>query len=175
MTRLTAVERFWAKVDRRGPYECWPWLGSISAAGYGPFRTNGYHLAHRFAYGLLVGPIPEGYQVDHDCHNKAAAVGLCTGGSSCLHRRCCNPAHLEAVTGRTNTLRSLAPSALNAVKTHCPNGHPYDDVNTYRDRKGRRCRACARALDLTRRRPWTAQRREIQRAYRARLAMAASR
>ena len=56
------VERFWSKVDKRGPDDCWPWLGTLEPTGYGQFFTNGtprLAKAHRFAYELVVGPIPE--------------------------------------------------------------------------------------------------------------------
>jgi hypothetical protein len=68
-----------------------------------------------------------GLQVDHLCKNRA----------------CVNLAHLEAVTGQENNQRSGSPSALNAVKTHCVNGHEYTEANTYRDKIGRRsCQIC---------------------------------
>lgn len=57
--RLTLVERFWAKVDRRRPDECWHWLATGSRNGYGQFDGN---MAHRLAYELEVGPIPEAPQ-----------------------------------------------------------------------------------------------------------------
>lgn len=54
---------------------------------------------HRFMYERFVGPIPDGYVVDHLCHN---ADQSCAGGSTCAHRRCANPDHLGAVTQRGN-------------------------------------------------------------------------
>jgi len=136
--------RFWAKVDKNGPGGCWLWTGTTTR-GYGLFRigsrTDGTSRkvgAHRFAYELLVGPIPDGLQLDHLCHNRDAS---CPGGWGCPHRRCVNPAHLEPVTSRVNTLRGKT----NGAKARCPKGHPYDEVNTYVDKQGRRhCRPCER-------------------------------
>lgn len=139
-------ERFWSKVDKRGSDECWPWIASIDPYGYGAFatgRAHGYYgTAHRTAYALLIGPIPEGLTIDHTCHNESS----CIGGVSCVHRRCCNPNHLEAVPRRVNVLRGKGSAAINANKTHCPQGHPYDAANTKRPPSGgRRCRICDQA------------------------------
>ena len=81
-----AVARFWSKVDRSGgPETCWPWRASGNGRGYGHFsigRTPGtMAYAHRVAWVLSYGPIPEGLEV---CHN-------CPGGDN---PRCVNPAHL---------------------------------------------------------------------------------
>jgi hypothetical protein len=121
-------QTFWERVSRGDPDGCWPWLGWKDGEGYGTFWIDGrYHRAHRFAYELLVGPIPEGLQPDHLCRNHA----------------CCNPTHLEPVTQRENILRGFSPTAINARKTHCAKGHPYDDKNTRIDKHGwRSCRIC---------------------------------
>lgn len=109
---------------------CVVWTASVDRHGYGRIYFGGVNRApHRVAYELERGPIPDGAQVDHLCKNPL----------------CCNPDHLEAVTPRENTLRSSSLSAVNARKTHCNKGHPFDEANTYR-RGGRRCcRACNRA------------------------------
>lgn len=126
---MKAIERFWEKVDKTA--DCWVWLGARSksrSAEYGSFRGI---RAHRIAYELVVGPIPEGLVIDHLCRNTL----------------CVRPEHLEAVTQRENVLRGDAPPAHNATKTHCSKGHPYDEANTfYRPSSGRarRCRACNR-------------------------------
>jgi len=131
-------ERFWAKVDRRGPEECWLWTASLNQAGYGQINPGGGGIplrAHRVTYEWLVGPIPEGLELDHLCRNRA----------------CVNPKHLEAVTHRENILRGESPMAVRARDTACPRGHPYDEANTYRYANGtRRCRACDRRLDRER-------------------------
>jgi hypothetical protein len=115
---------------------CWNWAGHLNAKGYGRIRNGRYIMAHRVAYEFWFGPIPTGLQLDHLCRNRA----------------CINPAHLEPVTSRENTMRSpIAPAALCAAKTHCPGGHEYSDDNTIR-RNGRRfCRACAQQRNAARR------------------------
>lgn len=115
---------FLAKVERRGPYECWPWSGKPSTGGYGQFGRQ-HKAAHVLVYEALVGPVPEGCVLDHLCRNRI----------------CCNPAHLEPVAEKTNVLRGIGPTAVNARKTLCHRGHPLD--YTYPD--GRRdCRTCRR-------------------------------
>ena len=153
--------RFWAKV-RKTP-DCWEWTAA-KTQGYGTFCLNQTPQgrtgrAHRIAYELLVGPIPPDKQIDHLCRNRA----------------CVNPAHLELVTSRTNTLRGEGRTAHNARKTHCPRGHAYTPENTLVSKGGERfCRECRR-LDCERRRrrmgvpalnPTTRQRRSV-RAVRA--------
>ncbi|MFE5301833.1 HNH endonuclease signature motif containing protein [Streptomyces sp. NPDC056632] len=128
---------------------CWLWSGTLTKDGCGSFRFGLTNAAHRASYLLFVGPIPEGLQVDHVCHNWDET---CAGGDTCRHRRCVNPAHLEAVTKRDNVLRGKTIAAIAAAKTHCPEGHPYDEANTiFRNSDGARvCRACRRALEAKR-------------------------
>lgn len=137
-------ERFWEKVDRRGADECWLWTASTDRYGYGQFwGPSGLCLAHRFAYELVVRPIPVGLKLDHVCHTNDPS---CSGGPTCPHRRCVNPAHLEAVTAVENTRRGRSFSTVNAAKTHCPAGHAYTPSNTYRTPQGHRdCRQCVAA------------------------------
>lgn len=120
-------ERFWNKVDKTG--DCWIWKGKPGPGGYARCvnATGLYEFAHRIAYQIVIGQIPEGLQLDHLCRV----------------RLCVRPEHLEPVTGRENTLRGTSPSAYNAVKTHCSNGHLLAGPNLYIDtRKRRVCRAC---------------------------------
>lgn len=103
-TRRPVAERFRAKyeISESG---CWLWIGALTPNGYPQLRLGDGHLclAHRFSYELVNGAIPDGLQVDHTCHG---ADPSCPGGFSCVHRRCVNPTHLEAVTGSINQLRS---------------------------------------------------------------------
>jgi hypothetical protein len=144
------LPRFWASVKKTE--DCWIWTGRISEHGYGLFNTgrrslgeNRRHYAHRYSYELLVGPIPEGLTLDHLCHTQDDA---CADADNCLHRRCCNPAHLEPVTSAVNTRRGSA-----ARKTHCKYKHELTAANTYRQSAtGRRsCIECRklRALGIT--------------------------
>jgi hypothetical protein len=101
---LPSPDYFWSKVDRLGPDECWPWIGNpVTIWGYGALNFRGHHTqAHRVAYQLAIGPIPEGLHIDHTCHTKDCRPAKAT---DCPHRRCCNPRHLEAVTPLENNRR----------------------------------------------------------------------
>jgi transposase-like protein len=64
------MERYFEKVDRRGPDDCWEWTAARFDKGYGAFRLGDKQLkAHRFGYEAQVGPIPEGQYVLHRCDN----------------------------------------------------------------------------------------------------------
>lgn len=125
----TLEERFWRHV-RKQEDGCWLWVGEKGRNGYGNIRVNSdSRVAHRVGYELLRGPVPVGKQLDHTCRN----------------RMCVNPAHLDVVTSRENTLRGQGPTAINARKEFCLRGHPFDETNTYRKPDGRRrCRICHR-------------------------------
>lgn len=120
------ASRFLGRVDvGLSPAGCWLWTGHCFHTGYGCFKIGERNCyAHRVAYELLAGVIPEGLQLDHLCREKA----------------CVNPLHLEPVTASENKRRDRS---RNAEKTHCPHGHPFDAENTYVDARGwRGCRAC---------------------------------
>ena len=123
---MTTLERILSKVVL-SPDGCMVWHGSLNR-GYGAMGFDGTsHLVHRVMYETFVGPIPVGLVLDHLCRVPA----------------CVNPTHVEPVTQRENIMRSENIMALNARKTHCPQGHPYDDENTIVDKQGhRRCARC---------------------------------
>lgn len=80
--------RFWNKVDKAGLNDCWLFTGAKSEKGYGRFwySATKYLRAHRLAYVLAKGPIPEGMEIIHSCDNPL----------------CCQPAHLSANTHQKN-------------------------------------------------------------------------
>lgn len=135
-------ERFWSKVDATGP--CWEWTASIGkTGGYGkytiPFRDGSgkskHVYAHRYAYEILVGPVPDGMDLDHLCRI----------------RKCVNPDHLEPVSRRENLRRGIGLVAANMGKTHCDHGHEFNEENTHRTAQGyRQCKVCRRAYDKKR-------------------------
>ena len=118
-------ERFWARVQKGDG--CWEWTGKVATTGYGRIKIDGReHGAHRVAYRLAFGEIPEGLQVHHRCEN----------------RRCVRPEHLEAVTIRTNVLLGRGITAVQARQRQCKRGHEFTPANTYVHRGLRHCRAC---------------------------------
>lgn len=125
------------------PSGCWHWTGHLDAHGYGRMKVNRLQkLVHREAYQAFVGPIPDGLPLDHVCHSNDLT---CLGGDTCLHRRCMNPEHLEAVTTQVNLLRGRGFVARYAAQTHCLQGHEFNAENTLIDSLGRRgCRSCGR-------------------------------
>lgn len=129
---------------------CWLWTGYVMPNGYGkimvvlPGGRIASRLVHRMAYELHVGPIPEGADVGHTCHDEDLG---CPGGPTCEHRRCLNPRHLQAMTRRENLRAGRKPGGnhgrANALKTHCRCGLPYDEQNTMVTKNGSRaCKAC---------------------------------
>jgi HNH endonuclease len=118
---------------------CLVWEGSTTGGenGYGTISVNNRkRLTHVVSYELDKGPVPKGLELDH----------------LCKVRLCRNTDHLEAVTHLENLLRSdnnmikrIEPfAAKEREKTHCPQGHPYDEENTYRNPRGRQCKKCMR-------------------------------
>lgn len=129
------LERLMAKVTQHPDNGCWV-SSIVSPLGYARVGLpDGRKLmGHRLVYEMLVGPIPEGLELDHLCRNHA----------------CVNPAHLEPVTHLENVRRGEK-----AQRTHCVHGHEFTPANTYLRKEGRRmCRACRnrRVRDLKARR-----------------------
>lgn len=111
------AERFWEKVQKADGDACWLWTGSSrhQKYPYGCIWANGKaQWAHRVAWELERGPIPDGMQIDHICKNP----------------QCVRPDHLRLVTPRQNWVDySDSPIARNAMKTHCKFGHPLTPEN----------------------------------------------
>jgi hypothetical protein len=107
--------RFWEHVVKTET--CWIWTGLVAKR----YPKHGGTTGHRYAYRLLVGPIPSGFHVDHLCRNPM----------------CVNPDHLEPVTPQENKRRETES------RTHCKNGHRFTPESTYLH-KGyiRQCRPC---------------------------------
>jgi len=110
-------ERFWSKVDRRSPNECWPWMAKSRISGYGVITMGGrlgrHKLAHRVAWEFTNGPIPsgEGYHgtvVMHECDN----------------RLCCNPAHMKLGTQLDNVRDMDGKGRASRGNSPVGRGHP---------------------------------------------------
>ena len=106
---------------------CWLWDGATNNAGYGNFwNGRAYVSAHCESYREHVGPIPDGLEIDHVCRTRA----------------CVNPAHLEPVTRLENVRRGASGPGKRVgvhLKTHCPQGHVYSEVN---EKGAYFCRIC---------------------------------
>ena len=134
--------RLWERINKHSGHfyaggECWDFCGGRSGGGYGQIATDKVkHYVHTLVYTMLVGPVPEGMELDHLCRRRS----------------CCNPAHLEPVTHRENMRRGFW-----ARKEACPHGHPYDDENTFVRKEGyRHCRECNRLRNARKRKEGTA-------------------
>ncbi|MEV0553162.1 HNH endonuclease signature motif containing protein [Streptomyces sp. NPDC050597] len=140
--RLAPSKRFAAKTTSGlipasldTPCVLWPET-ALDRDGYGRFWVDGrYVTAHRWAFEQTRGPVPDGLDLDHLCRV----------------RRCVAVGHLDPVDHRTNVLRSTGPSAVNARRTRCVNGHDLTDPDVVHvsfppshPHGMRKCRACAR-------------------------------
>jgi hypothetical protein len=135
--------RFWSKVDKRGPDECWPWTTGQLQDGYGAFAYTdaaGRCIrlgAHRWLAGhLRASHLGPGEEACHHCDNPP----------------CCNPDHIYIGDHAQNMAdREARGRGWQQQVTHCPQGHEYTPENTlYRSDGRRKCRQCGR--DAARRR-----------------------
>lgn len=97
------------------PTGCWMAKAKAGTSGYVEVRDRGTRRKlHRLVYERLVGPIPAGLDLDHECHNRDTT---CAGGTACRHRACCNPEHCAPKSRSANVhagvLGRVAP---------CPHG-----------------------------------------------------
>lgn len=129
----TIEARFWGKVDRTaGADACWIWTAFCDHYGYGKFNVEAKRpaMAHRVAYEWLVGPIPDGLELDHLCRNPP----------------CVNPAHLEPVTHSQNVRRGKR----GVRATSCRSGHPHTPDSVWLTKRGDRiCKICMHEKRLT--------------------------
>ena len=125
------IERIFSKIKFNNQTRCWEWIGNKNQTGYGRVRYLGKKiLVHRLIYAWVnKTPLYKRIDkdiliIDHICNNKA----------------CCNPEHLRLTTHLVNMLRGTGPSAQNARKTHCKNGHLLPEK---KNKSGRRnCQIC---------------------------------
>lgn len=139
-TRLSLSEKFNRHITSKPETGCWLWSGARLKRGYGHMGHDGkYLLAHRVAYELEFGPIPEGLLVLHECDNPT----------------CVRPSHLLTGTHADNTADMLSKGRgrkpetyLNPKRvTHCKRGHEMtpDNIIWTGHGKTRRCRVCTMA------------------------------
>lgn len=131
MDTLEKQIKFWEKADLSG--NCWNWQASKNENGYGYVRAYGKTCyAHRIAYTLIYGPIPEGFVVCHKCDNPS----------------CVNPGHFFLGTSKENTEDMMTKGRYGRHKvlnTHCKQGHEFTEENTYMAKPNvRQCRICMR-------------------------------
>lgn len=120
--------RFWPKVDTDDPSGCWLWTAAQNGVGYGVIGRGGGEnvYAHRAAYELLRGSIPDGLVLDHLCRRPL----------------CVNPWHLEAVTQKVNVRRGYSPAARLIRAGRCSHGHPRTPENNWTRNGKTFCRPC---------------------------------
>lgn len=132
----SVIARFWERVAVTDSDKCWLWTGKPTRQGYGQFKVgHRVLLVHRIAYEIKVGEITDGQEIGHRCPNY----------------HCVNWRHLKAGTHAEHMqFNNAGENHYETAVTHCPNGHPYDEENTYWSgpkRTWRRCRECHLSYD----------------------------
>lgn len=154
-------ERLWTKVRRSDDADCWPFTGNRMPRGYGRIvvgsRSQGNRrtlLAHRAAWELTNGPIPDGMAICHKCDNPS----------------CCNPSHLFLGTHLDNMRDASQKNRMPGnpgKKSHCRRGHPLTADNVYVKPNGnRQCLTCKRMKQLQWQRNNKAKMAEYNKKYR---------
>jgi hypothetical protein len=126
----------------RQPNGCLHWTGTVNRAGYAITSRGGIFLrAHRALYAEVNGPVDEGEPVEHACHSRDAG---CSGGPTCLHRRCVELEHLEVTTQLENLQRGRGCNRRDKLTCKC--GLPYDGTAPIKGGRYRRrtCSVCNR-------------------------------
>lgn len=143
------LPRLLSKVSPEPNSGCWLWMGRTDSGGYGVVefydpeaakrgKKSISKCAHGAMYRAIVGPVPEGLDLDHICRVRS----------------CVNPAHLEPVMRRENIRRGICGEVNGKRmrdKTHCPRGHEYTPKNTFVTQGGRKCWECRRVFEAARR------------------------
>ncbi len=125
------VDEYIAHKSRYDENGCLIWYGKINPQGYPELtkaqaNKSGFWLVYHYMwYKHTTTRVKRPSQLDHLCRVRA----------------CIQPTHLEVVTARENLMRGNTLARRNAEKTHCPQGHPYDNVNVNGDRGCKRCLA----------------------------------
>lgn len=138
----TRLDRFKEKYEVDESTGCWIWNGATQSKGYSQFWDGeGSVGGHVWSHLHFIGPIPDGMIVNHKCHDWADPP---CEEVMCIHRRCVNPDHIEAVPPRENIMSkgSRSPSKVNSEKTHCIHGHELSGRNLMVKNGKRQCREC---------------------------------
>ena len=109
------IQKFWSRVEK-SEAGCWEWTAGKIRDGYGSFRhpiEKRSIRSHRFSYELTHGPIPQGMEIDHICHNRA----------------CVNPEHLRLTTRKQNIENHSG--AMRSSKSGVRGVHWRADVNKW--------------------------------------------
>lgn len=150
--RMNAEQRFMALVKVDPATGCWLWQGSLTRAlepyprFYDPEKKKTFR-AHRWAYEHWIGAVPADWDVHHECRNK-----LCVRPDA---------RHLIAKPKLQHVIEEGVPPGVNALKTHCPEGHPLSGDNLMLVGKRRRqCYTCWLKRHRRTNREWMRARRK---------------